>query len=99
MTVFVLFAADFGLAKLYQPSEGGDNLKTLCGTPGYVVSDRQQQHYNNDSTKEEGARTECCLKQAKQDICTSILYTAARVFDLLSSWLCLTPAVISLISL
>eukprot|EP00299_Pterocystis_sp_00344_P009189 c3775_g1_i1.p1 GENE.c3775_g1_i1~~c3775_g1_i1.p1 ORF type:complete len:366 (+),score=73.30 c3775_g1_i1:42-1100(+) len=29
--------ADFGLAKLYQPSEDGDNLKTLCGTPGYVA--------------------------------------------------------------
>jgi calcium/calmodulin-dependent protein kinase I len=29
--------ADFGLAKLYQPNEDGDNLKTLCGTPGYVA--------------------------------------------------------------
>jgi len=29
--------ADFGLAKLYQPTEEGDSLKTLCGTPGYVA--------------------------------------------------------------
>jgi serine/threonine protein kinase len=29
--------ADFGLAKLYQPSDEGDSLKTLCGTPGYVA--------------------------------------------------------------
>lgn len=28
--------ADFGLAKLYQPA-GDDQLKTLCGTPGYVA--------------------------------------------------------------
>lgn len=29
--------ADFGLAKLWQPTEEGDALKTLCGTPGYVA--------------------------------------------------------------
>jgi len=28
--------ADFGLAKLYQPT-GDDQLRTLCGTPGYVA--------------------------------------------------------------
>jgi len=29
--------ADFGLAKLYQPTDSVDSLKTLCGTPGYVA--------------------------------------------------------------